>query len=314
MRFVSAEEIQAILKYPDVIQSLRKAFASNTIVVPTRHHHPFSNPGARLPSTLLLMPAWVEGDDLGVKLVIVSPENGEFNLPAIQGQYLLYDATRGELKMIMDAKALTTIRTAATSALASTFLSKEQSHSLLMIGTGALAPELIKAHASVRPIQNVFVWGRSYKKAEALCELMRNESFSISVITEIKDIIREVDIVSCATLSPSPLVLGSDLCPGQHIDLVGAYRTDMRESDDAAISKARVFIDHEGALKEAGDLLIPLNEGIIRRDSIQADLFQLCAESKPGRTRPDSITLFKSVGHALEDLVAAKLVAKHIME
>ena len=136
MRFISADEIRSLLHYPQLIESLRQAFGSTTITTPTRHHHSFSNPLASTPSTLLLMPAWIEGGELGVKLVIVSPENGQLKLPAIQGQYLLYNATNGVLKMILDAKALTTIRTAATSALASTFLSNENSRSLLMIGTG----------------------------------------------------------------------------------------------------------------------------------------------------------------------------------
>jgi ornithine cyclodeaminase len=311
MRFVTAEEIHAALHYPELIQSLRSAFAAGTIVTPTRHHHSFNNPNAKVESTLLLMPSWIEGDDLGVKMVIVSPENGEINLPSIQGQYLLHNATTGVLKMILDAKALTTIRTAATSALASSYLSNPQSQSLLMIGTGALAPELIKAHTAVRPIQQVFVWGRSFAKATALCDQLKNQSFSISPIVNIGDKIHDVDIVSCATLSASPLVLGSELQSGQHIDLVGAYRTDMRESDDAAISKALLFIDHDGALREAGDMCIPLKNGIIKSTAIQADLFQLCSGAKKGRTKKDSITLFKSVGHALEDLVAAKLVAKH---
>ena len=246
---------------------------------------------------------------MGVKLVMVSPENRDANLPTIQGQYLLYNASNGVLKMILDAKALTTIRTAATSALASAYLSNEESHSLLMIGTGALAPELINAHASVRPIQQVFVWGRSFEKAAELSARLKNKSFSITPVADLFDTIHKVDIISCATLSNTALVLGAELRPGQHIDLVGAYRPDMRESDDAAISKASVFIDHVGALHEAGDLATPLKSGILKRENICADLFELCRGSKNGRVDQKAITLFKSVGHALEDLVAAKLVA-----
>ena len=290
----------------ELIQHLKRSFSGSDVWVPQRHHHDFPNPITHKDSTLLLMPAWNPGKDAGVKIVTVSPENGRFNLPSINGTYIYFDAANGTLKAILEAKSLTAKRTAATSALASSYLSKADSSSLLMIGTGALATNLIKAHASVRPIKNVYVWGRDFKKAQTICAQLSNESFMATPIKSIAEKIAEVDIISCATLSKTPLVLGKYLQPGQHIDLVGAYKKDMREADNDTIARASVFLDSfEAGLQESGDITIPLQEGIIKETDLKADLFQLCANTEQGRRHPDEITVFKSVGHALEDLTAA---------
>ena len=175
----------------------------------------------------------------------------------------------------------------------------------LMIGTGALSSNLIRAHATVRPINNVYVWGRNLEKAQAICDQLKNEKFNCHVLKTIADKISEVDIVSCATLSNTPLVLGNNLRAGQHIDLVGAYKKDMREADNAVISSASVFVDTFGGLHESGDIAIPLDEGILTKELIKGDLYALCSEKSNGRNDNKEITVFKSVGHALEDLVAA---------
>ena len=291
--------------FPELIQQLKLNFSDRDVIIPERHHHDFPNPAVNKNSTLLLMPAWNPGKDAGVKIVTVSPENGRFDLPSINGTYIYFDAINGTLKAILEAKSLTSKRTAASSALASSYLSREDSNSLLMIGTGALSVNLIKAHASVRPIENVFVWGRNFEKAQAICDQLSNESFTSTAIKTIKEKISEVSIISSATLSETPLILGKYLQPGQHIDLVGAFKKDMREADNNTISKASVFVDTFGGLKESGDILIPLQEGIIQESHIKADLFELCSNTKKGRVSSEEITVFKSVGHALEDLAAA---------
>ena len=292
--------------FTELIKALKYNFSDNSTLVPMRHHHDFPNPEVNTDSTLLLMPAWNPGKSAGVKVVTVSPENGQFGLPSIQGTYIYFDAIKGSIKAILEAKSLTVKRTASASALASSFLSREDSSSLLMIGTGALSINLIKAHAAVRPIKNVFVWGRHFEKAQAICEQLKDADFEIHPIQTIEEKISDVAIVSCATLSKTPLVLGAYLKAGQHIDLVGAYKKDMREADDETISKASVFIDtFQGGLKESGDIVIPLQNGTLKESAIKADLFQLCSNQKVGRTSLKEITVFKSVGHALEDLTAA---------
>ncbi len=292
--------------FRELILNLNAAFKNATITAPLRHHHDFPDPETGTNSTLLLMPAWDSGKEAGVKVITVNPENGKLNLPAIQGTYIYFDAATGTLKAIMEAKSLTAKRTAAASALASSFLSGEDASSLLMIGTGALSANLIQANASVRPIRRVYIWGRNFEKAQHIAQKLKNEKFSIQPIKTIQEKIAEVDIISCATLSKTPLISGKHIRAGQHIDLVGSYKTDMREADDETIVKASIFVDtFQGALKESGDIVIPLQSGILKEEEIKADLFQLCSGKKQGRVSPDEITLFKSVGHALEDLTAA---------
>ena len=294
--------------FSSLISELRIGFSANEIIVPQRHHHDFPNPEANTTSTLLLMPAWNPSKEAGVKVITVSPENGQYNLPSIQGTYIYLDAAKGDVKALIEAKNLTAKRTAATSALASFYLSRKNSKSLLMIGTGELSVNLIKAHASIRPIEQVYIWGRNFDKALAICKkFSETTQFSIEAINHIKEKISEVDIISCATLSKTPLIFGKFLKKGQHIDLVGAYKKDMREADDMTITKASIFIDSfQSGLEESGDIAIPIKHGILNPSDIKADLFDLCSNLKKGRTHESEITVFKSVGHALEDLVAAK--------
>ena len=312
--FADHDIITKYLPFGLLIEQLEKAFSSETIVTPIRHHHDFKNPGEGLDSTLLLMPSWLPGSDLGVKVVTVSPNNTKYDLPSIQGLYVLLDAHKGTPRLLLDARELTARRTAATSALASKFLSREDSDTLFMIGTGTLAPHLIQAHATVRNLKQVWIWGRDLVKAQIICDQLANQKFNVGVTPSIKAGLEMADIVSCATLSAEALVLGKDLKEGQHIDLVGAYKKDMREADDAVILRSNVYIDSPTALKETGDLVIPLSSGVLDSDDIRGNLFQLCQKKCNGRSRASEITLFKSVGHALEDLVAAQTVYEALVE
>jgi ornithine cyclodeaminase/alanine dehydrogenase-like protein (mu-crystallin family) len=303
---ISAEFIEENTNFLELISEIKQYFSSDEVIVPMRHHHDFPNPKVQTDSTLFLMPAWNPSKNAGVKIITVSPENEQFDLPSIQGTYIYFDAIKGSIKAILEAKSLTVKRTAAASALASSYLSREDASSLLMIGTGALSINLIKAHAAVRPIKEVFIWGRNFEKATAICDVLKNENFTITAIKTIEEKIAKVDIISCATLSKKPLVLGRYLKNGQHIDLVGAYKKDMREADDETISKASVYVDtFQGGLKESGDIVMPLQNRTLKEEDIKADLFQLCSNQKKGRSTEEEITVFKSVGHALEDLAAA---------
>ncbi len=303
---ITTDYIENNTDFNSLIEELKNRFTSDSILVPMRHHHDFPNPVVQEDSTLLLMPAWNPGKEAGVKIVTVSPENGQFDLPSIQGTYLYMDPVKGSIKAIMEAKSLTTKRTASASALASSFLSRPDSSSLLMIGTGALSSNLIKAHASVRPIKEVYIWGRNHEKAQKIVEDLKDEQFTIKAIRTIEEKITEVDIISSATLSKTPLVFGKHLRPGQHVDLVGAYKKDTREADDETIRRGSVYVDtFQGGLKESGDIVIPLKEGTLKEEDIKADLFQLCSGIGKGRANDTEITVFKSVGHALEDLAAA---------
>jgi ornithine cyclodeaminase/alanine dehydrogenase-like protein (mu-crystallin family) len=313
MKYLGEEVVKKALSYKALVDRLRLGFGEGKVITPTRSHFDFEGASGERDSTLLLMPSWLPGKNVGVKIVTVSPANANLNLPSIHGVYVFFDAQTGECQYIFDARAVTVKRTAATSALASSYLSREDSRILLMMGTGALSAELIKAHASVRPIEKVLVWGRDVEKAKAVCKTLNSENFTSEPVTNLKEACGKADIISCATLSKTPLLSGEFIKEGQHIDLVGAYRPDMREADDGVIQRARIFVDHyAGALKECGELLIPLNEKIIERSDVIAELSELCSLKKTGRNTKTEITLFKSVGHAMEDLIAAQIIAESV--
>jgi ornithine cyclodeaminase len=309
--FIDDVFIEAETSFQDLGELLLSEFRAPEVYTPMRHHHDYSNPKEEKDSTLLLMPAWEAGEDLGVKIVTVSPENGKYDLPSIQGSYLYLNAHNGTVRSIFDAKALTAKRTAAVSALAASFLANADSRTLLVLGTGVLAKNLILAHTEFKELKQVYVWGRSFQKASELVNNLKlklaHSSCSIAAVTDFESVLPEADIISTATLADSPLVKGDLLRPGQHLDLVGSYKRSMREADDRCIERSSVYLDtYQGGLKESGDIVIPIEKGVLSPSDVKADLFELCSGSRPGRTKKDEITLFKSVGHASEDLIAAR--------
>lgn len=310
MRVITSEDLAKAFTFPLLIEALSDAFRSE-VEVPVRHHHPIERPGE--PSAmLLLMPAWQkagrDGGFLGVKVVSVYPGNARRALPSIFGTYLLMRADTGEPLAVIDGQALTLWRTAAASALAASCLAREDARRLVMVGAGALAPYLIEAHVSVRPIDEVLVWNHNFARAEAVAAKSSGRGYTVGATADLESAIRDADIVSCATLSSGPLVRGAWLKPGAHFDLVGAYTPKMRESDDEAVRRASIYVDtRAGALKEAGDIVQPLTAGVIKESDILGDLFDLCRGKAEGRRSAEQITMFKSVGTALEDLAAAAL-------
>ena len=306
MKLISADDLKKYLDYPSLIDAIDGMFRDGCSV-PVRHHHTIDTPDG-LDPTLLLMPAWAQGDVIGVKIITVFPENGAEDLPAVQGSYMLMDGKNGTPLAMLDGAELTARRTASASAVASRYLSRQDSSTLLMVGTGVLALHLIRAHASVRPIADVMVWGRSPEKAQAIVDALGDDGLVCHVVTDLQSAVPDADIISCATLARQPLINGDWLKPGQHLDLVGAFTPEMRESDDTCITRASVYCDtRDGAMKEAGDLTDPIGRGVLSTDDVLGDLFELSRGQCPGRENNDVITLFKSAGTALEDLAAAKL-------
>jgi ornithine cyclodeaminase len=315
MRMISAGEVDRCLNFPDLVEALREAFRVGAIQ-PTRHHHHVEKPDGAA-STLLLMPAWTDfaaagssaGGYVGVKIVTVSPDNNALGKPAVMGLYLLLDGATGEPKALIDGQRLTLWRTAAASALAAAYLARGDASRLLVVGAGALAPFLARAHCAVRPIREIRIWNRTPANAERVAEALRSAGCAAAATDDLDASVGWADLVSCATISSTALVKGALLKPGTHLDLVGGFTPQMRESDDEAIRRARVFVDtRAGAMKEAGDIVQPLASGILAEKDIVADLAELARGDKAGRAGEEEITLFKSVGAALEDLAAGKLV------
>ncbi len=275
-------------------------------MTPQRHHHAIETPGEEANGIMLIMPAWQPGKFLGTKLATLFPGNADRGLETIQASYVLSDATTGQPLAIFDGGEITQRRTAAASALASSYLSRPDAATLLMVGTGRLAPYLIDAHCAVRSFGEILVWGRTPEKAQGLVDSLVERGLSARRVVELEQGVRQADVVSCATFATEPLVHGAWLGEGSHLDLVGGFTYDMRESDDEAISNSSVFIDtREGALSEAGDLLQPIDAGVFSSDDICADLHELSSGRHAGRSTPAERTTFKSVGTALEDLAAA---------
>jgi ornithine cyclodeaminase len=300
--------VERALDFGTLIEALRQGFAAGC-EAPVRHHHAVPRSGAA-DATLLLMPAWQRDRHLGVKIVQVSPGNEAKGLPTVDGLYLLFDATTGTPLAVMDGKSLTERRTAAASALAASYLARPDAAHHLVIGAGAVAAMLVPAHAAVRPISRVTLWNRTVAKADLLAERLATEGFRVEVSTDLQAALGEADIISAATMSAEPLVRGDAVKPGAHVDLVGAFNPTLRESDDALMARGSLFVDTKGgALAEAGDILQAIASAAIDETAIQAELADLCRGDHPGRRHPDEITVFKSVGAAIEDLVAANLVA-----
>jgi ornithine cyclodeaminase/alanine dehydrogenase-like protein (mu-crystallin family) len=258
----------------------------------------------------LFMPAYLEREGFfGTKIVSVFPRNVEKKLSTLQAAYLLNDPTTGELLALMDGILLTAMRTGATSALATKYLSRKNSETLGIIGAGAQAPFQAEAISKVRPIHRMLVYDKERKIAETFSGAVSNSlRIPVHVMASPRDVVVESDILVTVTTSTTPVFDGRHLKGGTHINAVGAYTPEMRELDDFTIGKSKIVVDtYEGCMAEAGDLLIPIRNGKLSKENIYADLGEIVLGQKPARTADDEITLFESVGFALEDLVVASL-------
>jgi ornithine cyclodeaminase len=282
--------------------ALAEAFL-NPAEMPARMH-------ANLPgddhARLLVMPSWTAREAIGVKIVAVVPSNGERGRPTIDGAYLLMDGLTGKPLAVLSAPALTALRTAGVCALAASLLARRTAKTLLVIGTGALAPFLARAYLAVCPLDRVIIWGRDPRKAAALAGRLSDMPIPIEVTRHLRDAATEADIICSATSSREPLIEGHWIAPGTHVDLVGSFTPDMREADTELLRRGRLFIDTETAFDESGDLIVPLSEGAIDRSA--AGLTKLLGSPDLGRVSESDITIFKTVGTGLADLAVARYI------
>lgn len=308
MRVLDADQVRARAPLPALVDCLEESFRGRPYV-PLRQV--LTPPGGAGNRHFFIMPAFAEDGSAAVKLVTFVPENARSGLPTIQAAIVVFSAEGVPLALI-DGTMVTRLRTAAASALASKYLSRADSRRLALAGTGALAPWMAAAHASVRPIERIDVWGRRPARVQATVEAIRSlvaPQVEIEAAPSFEAAVRGADIVSCATSSTAPVLEGRWLRPGAFVDLVGSFTPDAREADDDAVRRARIFVDtFEGALAEAGDLVDPIGRGVIGRERVEGELAGLVGGRVAGRLSAEEITLFKSVGTAIEDLATARLV------
>ncbi|TDX22835.1 ornithine cyclodeaminase [Modicisalibacter xianhensis] len=308
--FLNAEQVTQALPWSAMVEALDDIF-TRTVHSPVRHHHHMHVPGDP-DATLLLMPAWIEGQYLGVKQVNVFPGNSARGEPGLSSHYLLSCARTGRHLAQLDGNELTARRTAGASALAARYLAREDASELLMVGAGRMGHRLVPAHCAMRPIERVRVWDIREESAQSLVNTLVDDGIDAQVVPsdELAEAAGRADIISCATLSREPLIRGEWLSPGTHVDLVGSFTPQMREADDDVMRRGSIFVDtRAGALSETGDLIDPIASGVIAETDILADFPELCGGRHAGRSAlanaDRAITVFKSVGASIEDLAAA---------
>ena len=260
----------------------------------------------RPPDTLLSRSAWIDGMGLLVKTATVFPGNVETGLTTLNGVVNLFSDTDGTLAASIDFHLVTKWKTAADSLLAARWLARSDSQTILIVGAGTVGQSLRDAYGSLFPRATFLMWNRSPDRARELAATLPNTE----PVTDLRSAVAAADIISCATMTTEPIIRGEWLRPGQHVDLIGAYRSDMREADDAALTRARIFVDsRDTTVDHIGELSDPIGRGVIDRDAVIADFYDI---QTAGFTRSDDqeITLFKNGGGAHLDL----MTARHILD
>lgn len=317
MRLIDGDTVHRLLDYPGLVEALRRAHRTampraGELVM---EEPPQQGTPAGDGRSLILLPAWQDGTLLGAKLVTVFPGNPgrDAPLPANQGLYVAFDGQTGAPLMVADGTALTLRKTAADSALGVDLLSRPDAENLLMVGAGALAPHVIAAILAVRPsIRRVRIWNRTPDKALAIARSMADAGPSVEAVDRLDEALGEADIVSSATMAEAPMIGGALLRAGCHVDLIGGWSPQMREADDCAVRRARLFTDSRSLCRDCGDFRQPVEAGVIGWNDIQADLFELCSGDKPGRVSADDITLFKNCGGGHLDLFTAQALLEKL--
>ncbi len=314
MQLITADAIHQSCSFPELIDALEQAHLEAPAILKDILLSS-SRDDKEPPDTLLVRAAWLEGSALGVKAAAVFPRNStQENLPAIHAAFVMYDGSNGIPVAVVDGTVMTYYKTAADSALASRYLAPKNTTTMAMIGAGAMAPYLIEAHCYVRKtIQKVVIWNRTASRAEDLASRLSIPNVEVTTAPSIESAVADADLVCSATMTRDPIIHGVWLKPGTHVDLIGAYTIEMREVDDEAIRRSRIFVDsRRTTIGEIGEIDIPLKNGTISEADILADLYQLCSKSVPGRTSEDEITLFKNGGGGHLDLMTARHIVSAI--
>ena len=305
MKILTAEDVHAALSYPAMVDALQEAYSGSFNMPPRQVFLLDDQPENH--DAFAVLPSW--NDELvAVKSFTYFPDNPKPKYASLYSKIMLFDRKHGEPLALVDGTSVTFWRTAGISGLASRLLSREDSKTLLLLGTGNLAPYIIRAQLSVRPIDRVMVWGRTLGNAQAVVEQLakENDAVRFEVADDLQTACGEADIIVSATGSHEPLVLGDWVRPGTHTDFIGNHHATKRECDTALVAKSKVYADsYVNCFKEAGEVLVPIDEGAISKDHVVGELMQMCSGAVALRESEDEITLFKSIGMALSDLVGA---------
>ncbi|HEX9172423.1 MAG TPA: ornithine cyclodeaminase family protein [Telluria sp.] len=305
MKFFDSDTTRRALPFATLIAAIERMFASGC-QVPPRHVHRIGN-GEGEAGTVLIMPAW-HGDYMGIKTVNIFPGNAARGLPGLFSTYILYSAATGEPLAQIDGDEITSRRTAAASALAARYLARRDARRLLVVGSGRVARLLPDAYRAVLPIDEITVWSRNPDAAHRMAAQLSAAGGTVRASDNLAQAARQADVVSCATLATEPVIDGTWLSPGSHLDLIGGFTPQMREADDACFAGSRLYVDTAEALQKSGDLLGPMSRGVFGAGDVAGTLEALCRSQAAGRRSDQERTVFKSVGTALEDLAAAILV------
>lgn len=313
MLYLSADDVRQSLPMPDAIDAMRNAFeqlSDGQVDLPVRQ----CLDAAGETGVALVMPCHSNSQQLfSVKVATVFHGNRQRDLPSVQSLLILTDAETGKHLAVMDGASVTAIRTGAASGVATDLLARSDARVVAVLGAGVQARTQLKAVCCVRSIRRAQVFAPSATAAEQFAnEMSRQIGIPVQHATSPAEALRDADIVCAATSSKTPVFDDSDLSPGVHINGVGSYRCDMVEIPAATVCRARVVVDHrESALEEAGDLISPLDQGLIQPSHISTELGEILLGRSPGRKTADETTFFKSVGVAIQDLSAAALALEN---
>lgn len=308
MHFIDASEIRQILTFPILIDAIEAAHRRPKIEVQDAM---IDSEGGHY----FVRNAVDHGRFMATKLITSFPANPEKGaLPAVQAICVLFDGTNGRPLAIMDGTEITYWRTAADSALGARLLAPHSPETLLVVGAGQMSYWLVRAHRTVRPsLQRVLIWNRHAERAEKVAWDLSRQGVQIKVTMDLDASTREADIITTCTRSHEPLIKGANLRPGTHLDLVGGYTERTREADDEAARRSRIYVDRrESAFAGVGDILHPIANGVIRKEDILGDLYDLVGSSCPGRRSSSDITMFKNAGGGHFDLIAAEEVFRQV--
>jgi ornithine cyclodeaminase len=305
MNYFDSSAVRKALPYPQLIDALAHGLQLPIEAPPRSFFTP--NDDA---SCVLIMPAWKAKEVFGVKLVSVWPSNKDIGSPTVSAVYVLLSCENGMPLAVIDGTELTLRRTAAAAALAASLLARKNSQTLAMLGTGALSVPLVQAHASVMHFKNILIWGRQKNKALSVVAELKNLGIESTYSEDLSATLNKADVVAAATTATEPFIISKWLKPGTHLGLIGAFTPQMAEAEPALMSKVQIFADNRSAvLEKGGEILQAIDQGIISPSSIEGELSELAsAPTRSWRNNDQAITVFKSVGFASLDLIAAELV------